>query len=46
MGTVTFGSASRRRGTTSETLSAIRVVYEMIEEFIESVERLNEQMSG
>jgi len=33
-------------GAMNETKSATRVVYEMIEEFIESVERLNEQMNG
>lgn len=33
-------------GAMNETKSATRVVYEMIEEFIESVERLNTQMNG
>jgi NAD(P)H-dependent flavin oxidoreductase YrpB (nitropropane dioxygenase family) len=33
-------------GAMNETKSATRVVYEMIEEFIESVERLNAQMNG
>lgn len=33
-------------GTMNESKSATRVVYEMIEEFIESVERLNSQMNG
>ena len=33
-------------GQLNETKSATRVVYEMIEEFIESVEHLNEQMNG
>jgi NAD(P)H-dependent flavin oxidoreductase YrpB (nitropropane dioxygenase family) len=33
-------------GTMNETKSATRVVYEMIEEFIESVERLDGQMNG
>ena len=33
-------------GNMNESKSATRVVYEMIEEFIESVERLNTQMNG
>jgi len=33
-------------GAMNETKPATRVVYEMIEEFIESVERLNDQMNG
>lgn len=33
-------------GNMNESKSATRVVYEMIEEFIESVERLNVQMNG
>ncbi len=33
-------------GTMNESKPASRVVYEMIEEFIESVERLNDQMNG
>lgn len=33
-------------GTMNESKPASRVVYEMIEEFIESVERLNHQMQG
>jgi NAD(P)H-dependent flavin oxidoreductase YrpB (nitropropane dioxygenase family) len=33
-------------GTMNESKPASRVVYEMIEEFIESVERLNRQMQG
>ncbi len=33
-------------GAMNETKSATRVVYEMIEEFIESVERLSAQMNG
>ena len=33
-------------GTMNESKPAARVVYEMIEEFIESVERLNTQMNG
>ncbi|HEY5664876.1 MAG TPA: nitronate monooxygenase [Ilumatobacter sp.] len=33
-------------GAMNETKSATRVVYDMIEEFIESVERLNAQMNG
>ena len=33
-------------GQMNESKSATRVVYDMIEEFIESVERLNEQMNG
>ncbi|MFP5489570.1 MAG: nitronate monooxygenase [Acidimicrobiia bacterium] len=33
-------------GHMNETKSATRVVYEMIEEFIESVERLNDRMNG
>jgi NAD(P)H-dependent flavin oxidoreductase YrpB (nitropropane dioxygenase family) len=33
-------------GAMNESKSATRVVYEMIEEFIESVERLNDQMNG
>ena len=33
-------------GAMNESKSATRVVYEMIEEFIESVDRLNDQMNG
>jgi NAD(P)H-dependent flavin oxidoreductase YrpB (nitropropane dioxygenase family) len=33
-------------GTMNESKSATRVVYEMIEEFIETIERLNAQMNG
>jgi NAD(P)H-dependent flavin oxidoreductase YrpB (nitropropane dioxygenase family) len=33
-------------GTMNESKSATRVVYDMIEEFIESVDRLTDQMNG